>query len=84
MRDKVYLACDGGKTNAMECTPVSLGFLCIFVSAVNATPGEKKYTGYKHSNWDDEIKLKSHKLKVFTWSRWVGMGPSDQVFWVLT
>lgn len=40
VRAKVYLACDGGKTNAMECTPVSLGFLWIFVSAVNATPGE--------------------------------------------
>lgn len=39
---RVYLACEGGKASAMEWTPPSLGFLCNFVSAVNATPIKRK------------------------------------------
>lgn len=36
----LYLACEGGRASAMEWIPPSLGFLCIFVSAVNAIPVE--------------------------------------------
>lgn len=36
----VYLTCEGGKANAIEWIPASLGFLCTVVSAVKATPVE--------------------------------------------
>lgn len=39
---KAHLACEGGRANAMEWIPPSLGFLCNFVSAVKATPVERK------------------------------------------
>ena len=37
-RSLEYLAWEGGRVKAIEWTPPSLGILCIFVSAVSATP----------------------------------------------